>query len=243
VYTDITPPCIRRAREVYTAVTRPCTGRPRPCRRPLCGRVRPCTRPCNVSCTRPCTRPCNVSCARYTADVYTAREHVCMDVFGRVHGAYTAPYTGRVHGHVRAVHTTVYTTRIRPRTHVYVYKGRVHGRVRAIYTAENDGRTRLCNVSCIRPRTRGRIGSCTRQCTGWVHGRFRSCTLAVYTAVFGHLHSAYTARVLGRYTAVYKGRVWAVYTAGRPTGPCTRSQTARYGRVRPVLSRPVYTAV
>jgi len=152
------------------------------------------------------------------ASVYTNREHVCMDVFGRVHGAYTAPYTGRVHGHVRAVHTTVYTTRIRPRTHVYVYKGRVHGRVRAIYTAENDGRTRLCDVSCIRPCTRGRIGSCTRQCTGRVHGRFRSCTLAVYTAVFGHLHSAYTARVLDRYTAVYKARVWAVYTAGRPSG-------------------------
>jgi len=63
------------------------------------------------------------------AHVYTTRLHdcvraVCTDVFGRVHGAYTAPYTGRVHGPVLAVHTAVYTTRIRPRTRVYVYKGR-----------------------------------------------------------------------------------------------------------------------
>ena len=238
MYTDITPPCIRHARDVYTAVTRPCTGRPRPCRRPLCGRVR--------AVYTAVYTPCNVSCARYTAavntsspaktvrirpyngravymvrtrpcmgrahglstphvymiarPVYATRVHdciraVCTYVFGRVHGAYTALYTGRVHGHLRAVHTALYTTGIQPRTRVYVYKGRVHGRVRAIYTAENSrlhGRTRPCNVSSIRSCT-GCIGSCTWQCTGRVHGRFRPCTLAVYTAVFGRLHSAYTA--------------------------------------------------
>jgi len=66
------------------------------------------------------------------AHVYTTRLHVCTDVFGRVHGAYTAPYTGCVHGPVLVVHTAMYTTRIRPRTRVYVYKGRVrlHGRKR-----------------------------------------------------------------------------------------------------------------
>ena len=95
MYTDITPPCIRRAREVYTAVTR--------------------------------------VWAVYTTSVHDCVRAVCTDVFGRVHGA----YTGRVHGHVRAVYTAVYTTRILPRTRIYVYNGRVHGRVRAIYTAEN----------------------------------------------------------------------------------------------------------
>ena len=135
---------------------------------------RPCTRPCNVSCARytaaarhvtrrPCTRPVNTSSPTKTArtrpynggvwavPVYTTRVHdcvreVCTDVFGRVHGTYTAPYTGRVHRHVLAVHTT----RIRPRTRVHVYKGRLHGRARAIYTAENGrlhGRTRPCNTA------------------------------------------------------------------------------------------------
>ena len=175
----------------------------------------------------PCTRP-----------VHTTRVHDCIRavstyVFGRVHGAYTAPYTGRVHGHVRAVHTAVYTTRIRPRTRVYVY-----GPSTRLKNGRLHGRTGPCNVSCILPCT-GRIGSCTRHCTGRVHDRFRPCTLAVYTAVFGRLHSAYRA-------------VWAVYTAGRPTRPCTRSQTARYGHVRPVTAygpctrpstRPVHVRV
>ena len=202
MYTDITPPCIWRAREVYMAVTRPCTGRPRLCRR----------RPCNMSCTRPCIRPCNVLCARYKAAVYTAREHVlarencpytavcgpctrpvyanrvhdcvrtiCTYLYGRlrpctwrvhgpVDGTCTRPCPGRAHGRVDDRYTAAYTC-----LRVYVYKGRVRGRVRAIYTAENGrlhGHTRPCNVSCIQPRT-GRIGSCTRQCTGRVHGRFR----------------------------------------------------------------------
>jgi len=123
---------------------------------------------------------------------------------------------GHVHGHVRAVHTAVYTTRIRPRTRVYVYKGGPSTRPKtAVYTAENGrlhGRTCPCNVLCIRPCT-GRIGLCTQQCTGRVHSRFRPCTLAVYTAVFGCLHSAYTA-------------VYSVVTSG----PCIR-QVGLPGRV------------
>jgi len=43
------------------------------------------------------------------------------------------------------------------------------------------------------------------------------------------------------YTAVYTAAYTAVvYMAGRPTGPCTRSQTVRYSHVRPVTA--VYTA-
>jgi len=217
MYTDITPPCIRRAREVYTAVTRPCTGRPRPCRRPLCGRLHgrvTCRVHGRVTCrvhgrvtrrvpvTRPPgTRPSNTSSpaktartrlyngrAVYTAvygpctrPVYTTRVHDCMDVFGRVHGAYTAPYTGRVHGHVRAVHMAVYTTRIRPRTRVYVSTC-----TRVVYTAVYR--------PSIRPKT------------------------AISTAV----HGCVTSRVYGRVRAVTRPctrAVWAVYTAGRPPGP------------------------
>ena len=84
----------------------------------------------------PYTRPVNGrvwAVPAYATRVHDCVRAVCTDVFGRVHGAYTAPYTGRVHRHVLAVHTT----RIRPRTRVHVYKGRVHGRARAIYTAEN----------------------------------------------------------------------------------------------------------
>jgi len=79
-----------------------------------------------------------------------------------------APYTGYVDGHIRAVHTAVYTTRIRPRTRIYVYKGCVHG----VYGPST------------RPKT------------------------TVYTAVQGRV----TARVLGRYTTVYKGRLGRVYS-------------------------------
>ena len=82
VHRHYTAMYIRRAREVYTAVTRPCTGRPRPCRRPFCGRLR----------------------AVYTA-VYMARTRPCN---GGVHVCVctrlcTRPRTGRVHGRVRSV--------------------------------------------------------------------------------------------------------------------------------------------
>jgi len=104
----------------------------------------------------------------------------------------------------------------------------LHGRVWAIYTAENgrlNGRTRPCNVSCIRQCT-GRIGLCTGQCTGRVHGRFRPCTLAVYTVhcrfrpSTQRVHGRVTARGLGRYngpcTRPLHGRIQ------EPSGPCIR---------------------
>jgi len=190
---------------------------------------------CRVPVTRrPCTRPMNTSSPAKTArrptrpyngrSVYTARTRPCM---GRAHGPPTPPvyttvygpssqtssavYVARTRLRTRDVYTAVYGSCTRPCTrHVY---GRehvstcllVHGRVRAIYTAENGRlhcRTRPFNVSCIRPCT-GRTGSCTRQCMGRVHGRFRPSTQRVHRRV--------TARVLGRYTAMYKGRLGRVY--------------------------------
>ena len=140
-----------------------------------------------------------------TRQLHVRVRAVCTEVFGRVHGAYTAPYTGRVHGHVRAMHTAVYTTRILPRTRVYVYKGRVHGRVRTIYTAENGrlhGRTRPCDV-------------CVRAVSARVHFSVR----AVCTAVFGREHWPCTLPI----SAVYIART-------RPcNGPCTRPL---HGRVQ-----------
>jgi len=78
-----------------------------------------------------------------------------------------------------------------------------------------------------------------RPCTRHVHGRLHGPFTAVYTAVYTRI------RVHRRDKAVYAPYTRpctrpVVYMAGRPTRPCTRSQTARYGRVRPVTT--VYTA-
>jgi len=105
---------------------------------------------------------------------------------------------GHVHGRVRAVHTAVYTTRIRPRTRVYVYMAVLHGRVRAIYRAEN-GR--------LHGRVTCRVYGSVRAVSAHVHGSVR----AVYT---GRVHCRFrpsTQRVHGLYTAVYKGRLGRVY--------------------------------
>ena len=160
-----------RENDPYTAVTAV------PYTRPVHGRV------CAVHTARlyhPCTWLC-------TGRLHGRLRPCTWRVHGPVHGTCTRPYTGRAHGRVHDTYTAAYTC--------LRVQGLCTRRVRTIYTAENDrlhGRTRPCNVSCIRPCT-GRIGLCTRQCTGRVPGRFRPCTLAVYTAVFGRLHSAYTA--------------------------------------------------
>ena len=104
---------------VYTSHTEPCT----------CSSTRAVYTAAYTAVNGPCTRPV------YTTRVHDCVRAVCTKVFGPSRPAYTAPYTGHVHGCVRAVHTAVYTTRIRPRTRVYVYKGRVHGSVRAVCTA------------------------------------------------------------------------------------------------------------
>jgi len=134
------------------------------------------------------TRPC--TCTVYTACTCT---WPC-----RVHGRamYTVVYTGRVHGHVRAVYTCT-----RPCTR-FVY-GRVHGR--APFTA----RIRPCNrhvravYTCIRsvyiqPYTRSACTvvygpcprPCRRLCTGRVHTTW-PCTWPVNTACTPHTRPVY----------------------------------------------------
>jgi len=72
----------------------------------------------------------------------------------------------------------------------------------------------------------------TRPCTRPVHSRIHGpCTRPIHGSVNVRVHGPCTRpRVHGP----------VVDLAGRPTGPCTRSQTARYGPVRPVTA--VYTA-
>ena len=77
------------------------------------------------------------------------------------------------------------------------------------------------------------------ECNGFVAVRFgikgvlckenRSNTLRTSRVHCTRPASLYTARTRP-----------VVYVAGRPMGPCTRSLTARYGRLRPVTA--VYTA-
>jgi len=217
----------------------------------------------------PCTRRCNVSCARYTAAVYTAREHVfarengpytavygpctrpvyttrvhdcvravCTDVFGRVHDAYTAPYTGRVHGHVRAVHAAVYTTRIRPRTRVYVYTC-----TRAVYTAVYGPSTRpkTAVYTAVHGRVMCRVYGRVRAASARIHGSVR----AVCTAVFGRVYWPCTLPFLAVYIARTRpcnGRCTRPYydSVQGPSGPCIR-QVRLPGRVH--LPRRHATAV
>jgi len=161
-----------------------------------------------------------------------------MTAYGPSARTFLAVYMERTRPRTRDMYTAVYTTHIRPRTRVYVYMALLYGRVLAIYTSENGslrGRTRPCNVSCV------------RAVSARVHGSVR----AVCTAAFGRVHWPYTRP----FSAVYTARTRpcngpctrpctrAVYTAGRPTGPCTRSQTARYSRVRPVTAYGLCTRV
>jgi len=115
----------------------------------------------------------------------------------------------------RAVYTAVYGPSTRPKTAVYTA---VHGGV----TCRVYGRVRT-----VSPRVHGSVRAVC-MAVGRVHGRLHwPCTVPF----FGRLHSAYSA-VRRPCTRV----VWAVYTAGRLIGPRTRSQMARYGRVRPVTA-------
>ena len=82
--------------------------------------------------------------------------------------------------------------------------------------------------------------------TGRVHGRVHGPFTAVYTAVYDghntavrHVHTS-TPQLKGRVRAMYTAST-VVYMAGRPTRPCTRAETARYGR-RP-CTRAMYTVV
>ena len=93
-----------------------------------------------------------------------------------------------------------------------------------------------------------------RLCTRNLHGRLQGPTRPVHGRVRSrvHMHTC-TPPIQGRVRAIYTA--WTrpelsrihgpctrprtrpvVYMAGRPTGPCTRSQTARYGCLRPVTA-------
>ena len=136
----------------------------------------------------PCTRPV------YTTRVHDCVRAVCTVVLGRVRGAYTAPYRGRVHGRVRAV-TRPCTRHVYGRVHVSTCL-RVQGPcTRAIYAAESGrlhGRTRPCNVVYTA-----------------VYGRYRPYRL-VYTAVYGPcarpFSALYTGLVHWPFSAVYIAR-------------------------------------
>jgi len=140
---------------------------------------------------------------RYTAAVYTAREHV----FARENGP-SRPYNGRAvytartrpcmgHAHdpsTPPVYMTVYGPSVRTSSVVYV------ARTRTVYTPMYGSCTRPCTRHVY---DRVHVSTCTRPCT-------RPCT-AIYTAENGRLHGRVTCRVYGRvrayrlvYTAVYE---------------------------------------
>jgi len=121
---------------------------------------------------------------------------------------------------------------------VYTARVSVHGTYTAVYTA----RTR----PCTRPvHGRVHIRVHTHTCRPPLQGRVRAIYTAVYTAsTQPYTRAMYTTRTVSKCScthAVYGPCTRpVVYMAGRPTGPCTRSQTARCGRVRPVTT--VHTA-
>jgi len=195
------------------------------------------------------TRLCKCSCTRalYTA-AYTAH-HVhgrcayravytfpdgtlrpCAACYGRVHG----PFTARSRQCIRPCTTAVTAVR-----HVHTSTPQLKGRVRAMYTSVYTASTQSCTWQV---GLYGHVHGPRRHVTavGRVHGRnapcTRSCTRPIHSRVHVRLHGPCTPP---RTRPV-------VYIAGRPTGPCARSQTARYGRVRPVIRGPftaVYTSV
>ena len=133
-----------------------------------------------------------------------------------------AVYTARVPVH--GTYTAVYTVR--------------HGSYAAVYTA----RSRPCTQPCIHAYVYTAV---TRPCTRHIHGRVHG----QYTTTHSYTRAMYTARTRLCKCSCTRAVYLAAYTAvvdmaGRPTGPCTRSQSARYGRVRPVTAvctRPVHS--
>ena len=113
--------------------------------------------------------------------------------------------------------------------------GRLHGPTRPVrgHVHGPTARSRPCTQPCTHAYVYTAV---TRPCTRHIHG----CVHGQYTAVYTDgpctqpVHGSVNVRVHGPRTRP------VVYMAGRPIGPCTRSQTARYGRVRPITA--VYTA-
>jgi len=103
-----------------------------------------------------------------------------------------------------------------------------------MYTVVYVSHTQPCTSSSTRAVYTARTQPSTRSDTA----RTRPCTRPVHSRIHGPcirpVHGSVNVRVHGPCT---RPRTWpVVYMAGRPTGPCTRSQTARYGRVRPVTA-------
>jgi len=105
-------------------------------------------------------------------------------------------------------------------------RGRVHGPFTAVYTAV------YTRIRVHRPY-KAVYAPNTRPCTLPVHSRILGpCTRPV--------HGSINVRVHGPCIRPRLRTRPVVYMAGWSTGPCTRSQTARYDRVRPDTA--VYTA-
>jgi len=134
---------------------------------------------------------------------------------------------------------TLRTSRVHgPRPCTRHVHGRLHGPTRPV-------RGRTWPYMAVNGHVHSRVHTYT--CTPPLRGRVR----AIYTAVYTASTQPYTRAMYTAHTRLCKcSCTRAVYTAactrpvvdlaGRPTGPCTRSQTARYGPVRPVTA--VYTA-
>jgi len=139
--------------------------------------------------------------------------------------------------------------------------------IKGVFCKENCSNTlRTSRVHGPRPCTRhvhGRLHGPTRPVRGRVHGPItavhsrvltHTCTpplqgrvRAIYTAVYSastqrRIHGPCTRPVHGSVNVRVHGSCTrpVAYMAGRPTGPCTRSQTARYGRVRPITAGRVH---
>jgi len=103
---------------------------------------------------------------------------------------------------------------------VYTARVPVHGTYTAVYTVRHGPYVAVYTARsrpCTQPCTHAYVYTIRR-----IHG---PCTRPVHGSVNVRVHGPCTR---------------CVYMAGRPTEPCTRSQTVRYGRVRPVTA--VYTA-
>jgi len=139
---------------------------------------------------------------------------------------------------------TLRTSRVHgPRPYTRHEHGRLHGPTRPVRGPFTAMYTAVYTRIRVHRRYKAVYAPYTRPCTRPVHSRIHG----PYTRP---VHGSVNVRVHGQCTRPRTRPV--VYMAGRPTGPCTRSQTARYGRVRPVTAvympvhspfMAVYTAV
>jgi len=122
--------------------------------------------------------------------------------------------------------------------------GRVHGRVHGPSCTWQVGLPGHVHV----PR-RHATAVCgpSRPCTRPVHSPFTAVYRAVYDGRYTairHVHTSTVKRPCTRHVHVrVHGQYTVVCMAGRPTRPCTRAETARYGRGNVVRRNGPHTAV